>query len=472
MSMSGNAVATDTLESISPHDQSVVGEVSVSTKQDVQAAVQRARAAFDGWRRVPIERRIAYVERFRDLLQMHGEEIARLVSAEMGKPLSQSRDDISSELKYLDYYIEHGATNLADEGVLGSATEDFRVTHEPYGVVAVIAPWNFPVGMTTSGVIPALIAGNTVVFKPSEHTTLSQQRVIELLVESELPKGVVNLVIGDGTVGSMLLDCPVDLVWFTGSSKVGHDVYRRCGERFIKALCELGGSSPGVVFADVDVEKVVDALYWSRFLNAGQVCSAVKRLFVERPVYDDVVRGLTARLERSTIGNPLDDHDFGPLVSVPQLQKLEAQVSDAIARGARVTVGGARPSAPALAGGNYYSPTILIDTTPDMSVMRDEVFGPALPIVAFDSESEAVELANGTEYGLTAEVYTTDAARGLRMSREIHAGVVAINTNNYYQPACPIGGYKASGMGREYGRIGMQEFAQVKLVALGSTAKR
>jgi succinate-semialdehyde dehydrogenase / glutarate-semialdehyde dehydrogenase len=455
------------LQSISPHDQSIVGEIEVSTKEEVIDAVESAKKAFTQWSRTSIQERVEYIKKYRTKLDEHKEEIANLITLEMGKPITQALEDIPWEFGYIDDYIQNGEGYLADETIIKNETEDYKILHEPYGVVACIAPWNFPVGMFDSGVLPALIAGNTVVFKPSEYTTLSQKKCFDLLQETGLPEGVLNIVIGDGTVGSLLVDAPVDLVWFTGSTKVGQEIYKKCGEKFIKAICELGGSSAGIIFDDADLEATLESLYWARFLNCGQVCSAIKRLFVQRSVYDSVLEKFVERLSKVKVGNPLEkDTGVGPLVSTKQLSRLEDQMKDALEKGATIEAGGKRPDSEFLKNGNYYQPTLLTNVNFEMKVLHEEVFGPILPITPFDTEEEVIKLANYTEYGLTSEIYTKDIERGVQMAKELQSGVVAINTDNFYKPICPIGGYKKSGIGREYGKIGMQEFTQVKLLAV------
>lgn len=455
------------LKSINPHNQSVVGELKVSSQKDVKDAAGKAKKAFVFWKNVSIEERVGYIKKFRRLVAKNKNKIAKLTSFEMGKPIQQSLDDVEGELGFIDYYIENGPKFLADETVLKKGKEHFRITHEPYGICACIAPWNFPLSMANSGVTPALIAGNTVILKPSGYTSLSQKMVIDLLNEAGLPEGVANLLIGGADVGAMLIDSDIDLAWFTGSTKVGQEIYEKCGKKFIKALLEMGGSSPGIIFADADLDHAMDNLYWARYLNCGQVCTAVKRLFVQRPVYDKVVKLFVDKLKTVKVGNPIDKKtDIGPLVSRKQLKLLKEQVADAVSKGAKVEIGGKQPGDKNLAKGNYYEPTVLTNVKPNMRVLTEEVFGPVLPIVPFKSEKEAIELANQTEYGLSAEVYTTDLEKGERVAKQIDAGTVAINTDNFFKPECPFGGYKKSGMGREYGEIGMKEFSQVKLIAV------
>lgn len=455
------------LQSVSPHDQSVVGEVEITTQEQISQAVRSAKQAFKTWRFTPITERVEYLKKFRQKIDERREEIARLVSREMGKPIKQSRDDIPWELNFIDYYINEGPKALVDEVVFGQGKENFRAVFEPYGVAAVIAPWNFPLAMFDSGVLPALLAGNTVVFKPSEYTTLSQKMVADLLSETGLPGGVFNLVLGGKDTGRALVDAPIDLIWFTGSTKAGLEIYKKAGEKFIRAICEMGGSSAGIVFADADLGVTMENLYWARFLNCGQVCSAVKRLFIQRSVYDEILERFIKRLQMVKIGDPLqEDTDFGPLVFPEQVTKLEEVVADAVAKGAKIEIGGRRPKEEPYRKGNYFRPTVLTGVNFGMRVMAEEVFGPVLPVLPFGSEEEAIDMANRTEYGLSSEVYTTDLAKAERVAKRLDSGVVAINTDSFYKPVCPIGGYKKSGLGREYGRIGMQEFTQVKLIAV------
>ncbi len=454
---------------LNPHDQSVVGSLPVSTKSEVAGAVKKARAAFVSWKSTTIDERIAYILKYRQLLKTHANKIAQLITQEMGKPISQSLDDVNGELEFLDYYTQKGEQFLSDEAIHQSADTKFRLVHEPYGVCACIAPWNFPVSMANSGIIPALIAGNCVVFKPSEYTSLSQKMLVDLLNQAGLPKGVLNVVIGDGKVGKVLLEQSIDLVWFTGSTAVGQSIYRQCGEKFVKSMLEMGGSSPAIVFADANLEDTVENLYWARFLNCGQVCTAIKRLFVEKKIYHQLVNMLVTKVKQMPVGNPMDKNtQVGPLVSRKQLKLLKAQVADAIKRGAKIELGGAAPNDPKLKLGNYYLPTILTNVKPQMRVLTEEVFGPVLPIVQFSSKAEVIRLANQTEYGLSAEIYTRDINKAEKVAKELDAGTVAINTDNFFKPECPFGGFKKSGMGKEYGRIGMQEFAKTKLIAVRS----
>ncbi len=454
-----------------PHDQSTVGQLPISTKNQIKQTVKKAKEAFVDWRLTSVSQRVKYIKKYRELVKKNQSKIAKLISLEMGKPITQANDDVTFELGFLDYYIKNTSKFLADEVVLqetgGKKAGTFTVTFEPYGVCVCIAPWNFPLSMANSGVIPALLAGNTVILKPSEYTSLTQKMVIELLNQTGLPDGVANLLIGSGEVGEQLLDEPIDLAWFTGSTAVGQKIYKKCAEKFIKALLEMGGSSPGIVFADADLDNTLENLYWARYLNCGQVCTAVKRLYVQEPIFDQVVELFVERVMKMKIGDPLDSKtDIGPLVSKKQLKLLQTQVADALQKGAKVEIGGGQPSEKNLKNGNYFLPTILTKIKPSMRVITEEVFGPVLPIIPFKTEDEVIKMANNSEYGLSAEIYTKDIKKAQRMAKLLDVGTVAINTDNFFKPECPFGGYKKSGMGREYGEIGMREFSQVKLTAV------
>lgn len=459
------------LQSINPHDQSVVGAVEVTTQKDLASMVMKAKLAFASWKNTSIEKRAEYIRQYKKLLIDNKTKIAGLTTQEMGKPLQQALDDVDGELEFVDYYASTGVAALQDEVVLTKENKEFRTAFEPYGVCACIAPWNYPVSMFNSGVLPALVAGNTVIFKPSEDTTLTQKLLLELLNSTGLPDGVLQGAWGSKDVGAMLIEQPVDLVWFTGSAKVGQEIYKKCGEKFIKAICELGGSSAGIVFADADLENALKQVFGARFSNTGQICSAIKRLFVEKSVYNEFLQRLVEKVKQTKVGNPLEHVDMGPLVNQRQLNTLVAQVEDAFAKGAKVEVGGQRLDNGELAQGNYYAPTILSDINLDMRVMMEEVFGPVLPVMPFTAEDEAVSLANNTDYGLSAEIYTNDLDKANKLGRQLQSGVVAVNTDSYYYPQCPIGGYKKSGIGREYGRIGMREFTQLKLLAVAEIKK-
>lgn len=452
------------LKSINPADQSVVGEVKVATNQDIEKAVKKAKRAFKDWRKVPAEKRASYVEKFAQEILKRKEKVARLSTLEMGKPYAESLDDVDWDQDYLKFYVQEGPKILKD-GIIEKTKKVLRkVVREPIGVCAVITPWNYPLGMPIWGIMPNLVVGNTVVFKPSENTPLCGQEVVDILEKIGLLEGVVNIIHGDGKVGATLVDSDVDMVWFTGSTGAGQEIYEKCGKKFICCLLELGGSSPAIVMDDADIDNTIDDIYGGRFSNCGQVCSAIKRLFVHRKIYKELVEGLVGRVGKAKVGNPFDKVDFGPLVSKKQLALLESQVKDALEKGAKVEIGGSQPADKALREGNYYLPTVLTNVDFGMRVLTEEVFGPVLPVVPFSNVGEVIRMANRTEYGLTAQVYTRNLELARRIAAQLEAGTVSINSSDYFSPTCPFGGYKKSGIGREGGRYGFHELTQIKYI--------
>lgn len=314
------------------------------------------------------------------------------------------------------------------------------------------------------GTAQNLIAGNTVIYKASEYCPLFGKLLEEVINSVDLPEGVFSEIYGDGEIGEFLVHQDVNIISFTGSTKVGKHLYQIAGEKFIKSVCELGGSAPGIVFADADLNSSIKAIYTNRFTNCGQMCDALKRLLVHEGIFDNVVSGLKKHLESVTLGDPENEKtDVGPLVSKKQLDLLEEQVRDATDKGAKVIIGGKRPKN---MNGAFYEPTILTNINKEMKVWQEEVFGPVLPIVAFETDDQAVELANDKKYGLGSYIYTENKKKALEIASQIDAGMVSINTASYIQPSSPFGGYKDSGIGREHGKFGFAELTQTKVVAV------
>ncbi|MBI4058167.1 aldehyde dehydrogenase [Candidatus Gottesmanbacteria bacterium] len=454
------------LKSVNPATQKVIGETPISMSKDVTLAVSKAKKTFPLWKKTSVKERVAYVKKLQKLLVKHQKELAALTTAEMGKPLQQAFDDVTAELEFIDWYIENAATAFAETVIKETKKATYKILYEPWGVCASIAPWNFPISMASSGITQQLLAGNTVIFKPSEFTTLTQKRFIDIFNGTGLPEGVLQGLYGYGEVGKLLVDSPVDLVWFTGSTTVGQEIFAKCGKKFIRGLMELGGSSPAIVFADSDIEHTVEQLYWGRYLNCGQTCTAIKRLFIEKPIFNEVIERLRVRLEKATVGDPTKQVDFGPLVSREQLDTLISQVEDAKKKGAQVVIGGGQSKDPSLRQGNYYLPTILTRVSKNMRVYHEEVFGPVLSVFPFTDEQEVIQEANNTPYGLSAEIYTKDSKKAERLAHDLESGTIAVNTDSFYVPFCPIGGYKKSGMGREYGIEGFREYTQIKYICI------
>ncbi len=389
-------------------------------------------------------------------------EIAILATKEIGNPINDVLGDLEWDQSYFKWFLDYGEKYLSDEITYKDNKQIHKIVYEPLGVAAVIVPWNFPWANFLWGVIPNLIAGNTVVFKHSEECPLSGKLFEEMVNKIKLPHGVFSEIYGAWDVGEYLVNQDIDLIWFTGSSKVGKYLYQIAGKKFIKAVLEMGGSNPAIVFEDVEVNEIIDKIYAKRFMNCGQACDALKRLLVHKSLFNRVVKKLKEIAEAKVVGDPEDEKtEMGPLVAKRQLDLLESQVEDAVKKGARIITGGKRPKN---LKGAYYLPTILTNIKRSMKVWTEEVFGPVLVVVPFKTEEEAIKLANDTSYGLGAQIYTKDKKRALRLATKIEAGTIDINLASHWLACNPFGGYKDSGMGREHGAHGFRELCQIKVV--------
>lgn len=460
----GAAGVTD--EVVNPFDQSIVAKVDQAEPGDVDRAVLAARAAFDTgpWPRTPARERGALLARVAELLVRDREQIARTETLDTGKTLVESGLDVDDVVGVFAYYA---ALSGQDGGRLvdtGRPEVVSRVVREPVGVCALITPWNYPLLQISWKLAPALAAGCTVVVKPSELTPLTTIKLVELLVEAGVPAGTVNLVLGPGPVGAALVAHEaVDMVSFTGGLSTGQAILRSAAETVKRVAVELGGKNPNIVFADTDLDTVVDNALTAVFLHAGQVCSAGARLIVQDEVYDAVVAGVAAGAERIRLGDGLDaSSESGPLVSAQQRERVEGYVASALAEGGRLVAGGRRPEEPHLQAGFFYRPTVFADCTRDMRVVREEVFGPLLTIERFGTEQEAIELGNDTEFGLAGAVWTSDPARAQRVAAALRHGTVWINDYHPYVPQAEWGGFGRSGNGRELGPSGLAEYQESK----------
>jgi|SRR3989344_3115007 len=452
------------LKSINPSNKKVLGEVDVTSEGEVVKKVQEARNAKLMWKEIGVKKRVELLTKVYDALYERRGEIAKADSTEMGFPITQCRDyNLGDGFSFFKWNIENAEKILSPEVTYEDETSKSTVYYEPRGVLAVIQPWNFPFCQWSWGVVAGLLAGNTVVYKPSEEVPLSAILIEEIVNLCNLPKGVLNFVYGDGKVGEFLVNQDIDMIVFTGSTATGKKLYKIAADKFIPVQLELGGSAPGIVFEDVDINKTVDTVFDQRFINCGQACDGLKRLIVHKSIFNEVVEKLKNKLESSIIGDPLDNNtQFGPLAAERQLDLLESQVNDAIEKGAKVITGGERVHN---LEGFYFKPTLLTNIKPEMRVWNEEVFGPVLPVIAFDTEVEAVKLANDTRYGLGAYVYSSDKTRARRIVGMVKAGNVSINGSNYVLPMNPFGGYKESGIGREHGKFGFHDLTQIKVVA-------
>ena len=450
-----------------PADGSLVGEVDEGTAEDAADAIESAWRAFhEGpWPTVPASERGDLLARVADLLERDRAEVARAESLDTGKRLVESGYDVDDVVGVFRYYARVAAEDAGRVVDTGRPDVVSRIVHEPVGVCGLITPWNYPLLQTSWKVAPALAAGNTLVLKPSELTPHSAILLMRLLAEAGLPDGVANLVLGAGPqVGAPLSEDPrVDLVSFTGGLETGKRIMAAASGTVKRVALELGGKNPNIVFADAHVESAVDFALTAVFLHSGQVCSAGARLLVEDSLHDDFVDEVVRRAEQIRLGGPFDDKaETGPLISAAHLKKVEDYVADAVEQGAWLRCGGSRPDDPDLVSGFYYLPTVFDRCDTSMGVVHEESFGPVLTVERFRSEDEAVAIANDSVLGLAGAVWTENAGKAQRVAGRLRMGTVWINDYHPYVPQAEWGGYKQSGIGRELGRAGLDEYRETK----------
>jgi betaine-aldehyde dehydrogenase len=452
-----------------PADDVLVAEVDEADAEDTTAAIEAAHRAFhEGpWPTTPSRERGDLLLTVADLLERDTDEIARLESLDTGKRFVESQYDVADVVSVFRHYGRVAAEDAGRVVDTGNPDVVSRIVHEPIGVCGLITPWNYPLLQVSWKVAPCLAAGDTFVLKPSELTPHTAIHLMRLLEEAGLPAGVGNLVLGAGaTAGAPLSTDPrVDLVSFTGGIDTGRRIMAAAAPTVKKVALELGGKNPNIVFADADLEVALDFALTAVFLHSGQVCSAGARLVIEESVHDEFVDRLVDRAQRIRIGGPFDDKaETGPLTSAAHREKVEAYVAAGLAEGAVLRCGGARPDDPALADGYYYLPTVLDRCSSEMSVTQNESFGPVLTVETFGDDDEAVAIANDSIYGLAGAVWTQDAGRGQRIAGRLRMGTVWINDYHPYVPQAEWGGYKQSGIGRELGQAGLEEYRETKHV--------
>ncbi len=456
-----------TAQTLNPFDGSVLDTVAEAASSDVDAAVAAAQEAFEAgpWRRTTLTERGALLARIADLLQRDREQLAHTESLDTGKTLNEARADVDDTMAVFRYYAGTAGSHAGRVVDAGRPHVVSRIVHEPAGVCALIAPWNYPLLQISWKLAPALAAGNTTVIKPSELTPLSTVALAGLFEEAEIPPGVLNLLLGrGGTVGQALVAHPgIDLISFTGGLATGEKIMTSAAQGVRRVALELGGKNPNIVFSDTDFDTVVDNALTAAFLHSGQVCSAGSRLIVQDGLHDSLVAELAARADRIRLGSGLDPQtECGPLISAEHRAKVERYIALGISEGAQLAAGGARPAEPDLTSGFFLRPTVLTGCNRQMAVVQDEVFGPVVTVERFSTEEEAIQLGNDTSYGLAGAVWTSDAGRAERVAGALRHGTVWINDYHPYLPQAEWGGFGKSGIGRELGPTGLEEYQEKK----------
>ncbi|SET52991.1 betaine-aldehyde dehydrogenase [Salinibacillus kushneri] len=461
------ALSKEVREIINPFNQEVIATAAEGNENDAKKAIKAARKAFNqgDWPNTPASERSAIVMKIADFIKRDREELARLESLDTGKTVEESRgdmDDIAGVFRYYAELADKDGGELIDTPLPNSNSKVVKV---PVGVCGQITPWNYPLLQASWKLAPALAAGNTLVMKPSEITPLTTVKVFELMEEAGVPNGVVNLVLGAGnTAGAELSsNTDVDLISFTGGIQTGKKIMQAASVNVKNLALELGGKNPNVIFADADFDTAVDQALNGVYFHAGQICSAGTRLIVEDKIHDEFVDALVKRVANIRLGSGFDDNtQMGPLISAEHLNKVMNYVEDGRKEGATIAVGGKQPEDPALQDGFFYLPTVLTNCTTDMSVVQNEGFGPVITVEKFSTEEEAINLANDSIYGLAGGVWTSDIAKAERCVAKMRMGTVWINDFNLYFPHAPWGGFKQSGIGRELGKPGLEEYQETK----------
>jgi acyl-CoA reductase-like NAD-dependent aldehyde dehydrogenase len=452
---------TEEIDVHSASTEEVIGRVPRGTADDVDRAVRAARTAFDGgWGLTTAAERAAWLRKLADALEARVPDVATTVSQEVGMPITMSTIVQAKS----PVNVTRSFATLAESASFEEQIGNSLVVREPYGVAGMITPWNFPLHQIMAKVAPAIAAGCTMVLKPSELAPLNSYLLAEAAIEIGLPRGVLNIVQGDGpTVGEAIAQHPlVDMISFTGSVRAGQRVSALAADTIKKVTLELGGKSAFVVLDDAPLEKAIPGGVNNAMLNSGQTCSAWTRMVVPRARLDQVLEIATGAIGRLTLGDPLDPKaKLGPLISETQRRRVEGYIQAGVQEGARLIAGGKRPAA--FARGHYVEPTIFSDVQSSMTIAREEIFGPVLSILPYDTEEDAIAIANDTSYGLAGGVWSGDRERALRVARRLRTGQVDVNGARF-NPMAPFGGYKRSGIGREFGRYGLDEYLQVKAI--------
>jgi succinate-semialdehyde dehydrogenase/glutarate-semialdehyde dehydrogenase len=454
-----------------PATGETLAEVHVGGEKEVHTAIEAANKAFPEWTRKSAAERAELMNKMADLVEEDADRLATIMTMEQGKPLTQAKGEIQTNVENLRWNAAEGQRVLG-EIVPSPATNQWQVRKQAVGVVGAITPWNFPSNMIIRKISPAIAAGCTVILKPSKDTPLSALALMELFDKAGFPEGVVNIVMGDSsTIGQVLSESDdVQKITFTGSTEVGQTLNEQAAPTLKNVSMELGGHAPYIIFPDADIERAVDTLIQTKFINNGQVCTSPNRIFIHKDIKEDVTNRLMEAIKEVTVGNGLDDTTVGPLINKDGVEKVVEQLKDATDKGAKVLAGGHKLEDGEYANGNFFEPTILDGVTKEMDIFYKETFGPVIPLITFEDEEEVIKDANDTEFGLASYFFATNIHTIDNVSNKLQYGMVGVNDTDISNSATPFGGVKHSGFGRENGTYGVEEYVEVKFVNI-RTAK-
>jgi acyl-CoA reductase-like NAD-dependent aldehyde dehydrogenase len=451
---------TRLMKIINPATEEIIADVPVDRQPDIEAKLKTLRAGQAAWKAVPLKDRVAIIQRFSLLLEEHREEIAAILTSEVGKPLQQSRNEVNGARARIKWLTENAERFLSDEVMTSDGSMEERISYEPLGVIANISAWNYPYLVGVNVFVPALLAGNAVMYKPSEYSTLTGGEIQRLLLQAGVPANAFQMAVGAGDVGAMILEAPLDGYFFTGSYKTGKEIYQKVAAKMVPCQCELGGKDPLYVADDVaDVKAVAAGTADGAFYNNGQSCCAVERIYVHEKVYDKYVEEFVNEVKSYKMGSPVADGIYlGAIARKAQLTVLEDQVRDALSKGATLLIGGK----PVKGKGYYFEPTVIANANHTMKVMHDESFGPVIGIMKVKSDAEAVELMKDSEYGLTASVYSANGSRAESILSQIDSGTGYWNCCDRVSAAVPWSGRGHSGIGATLSHAGLRAFTKPK----------
>lgn len=461
-----DAESKKTIEVTNPANAQLLGTVPKMGANETRTAIEAANQALPAWRALTAKERATILRRWFDLMMANQDDLAKLMTLEQGKPLAEAKGEITYAASFIEWFAEEGKRIYGDTIPGHQADKRLIVIKQPIGVTAAITPWNFPAAMITRKAGPALAAGCTMVLKPASQTPFSALALAELALRAGIPDGVFNVVTGSASeVGNELTGNPlVRKLSFTGSTEIGRQLMQQCAKDIKKVSLELGGNAPFIVFDDADLDKAVDGALASKFRNAGQTCVCANRLYVQDGVYDAFAKKLQAAVEKLTLGDGLAQGvTTGPLIDEKAVAKVKEHIEDALSKGARIITGGQ----PHELGGNFFQPTILVDVPASAKVAKEETFGPLAPLFRFKDEADVVAQANDTEFGLAAYFYARDLSRVFRVGEALEYGIVGINTGIISNEVAPFGGIKASGLGREGSKYGIEDYLEIKYMCIG-----